>query len=58
MIHISQPHVMSYDYSQRTSLLEDEHRLIACQHGNADISSLPKDLQVRTVGGIHCWVAI
>ncbi len=31
---------------ERTALLEDEQRLIACQHGNADLSTLPKDLQV------------
>ena len=31
---------------ERTALLEDEQRLLACQHGNADIASLPKDLQV------------
>lgn len=34
---------------ERTALLEDEQRLLACQHGNADVSSLPKDLQVLPV---------
>lgn len=32
---------------ERTALIEDEQRLIACQHGNADLSTLPKDLQVN-----------
>ncbi len=31
---------------ERTALLEDEQRLLACQHGNMDPASLPKDLQV------------
>jgi len=45
-ILMSCPFTLCMTRPQRTSLLEDERRLIACQHGNADVSSLPKDLQV------------
>jgi hypothetical protein len=41
---------------ERTALLEDEQRLLACQHGNADVSTLPPDLQVRL--GVFAWFAL
>jgi len=41
---------------ERTALLEDEKRLIDCQHGNADLSSLPKDLQVNFQLCTHSFI--
>jgi hypothetical protein len=44
---------------ERTALLEDEQRLLACQHGNMEETELPKDLQVRCMVFLHYyWLVV